>query len=437
VASIVTIGPSGVLEIGGTKVFPVCLSNPPYSDPTLSNPPDLPELLTTPEGADALAELASAGAVLVRIGMNNWSQGALEAQLANQRNWLDAAAARGLYCWVWLGDRATNLPPRAPTEPPSPQEQLLRKIVQGLRGHNALGAYKGVDEPANFFRQSRVPAAGMKRAYDVLKQVDSNHPLVVVQSPRSVGDLGVYAPTFDVTGADIYPVGYPPGLHRSAQPNEDIGIVGDVTTEMVQAAKGKPVWMTLQIAWSGVTAEGATLRFPTFAEERFMAYQAIVRGARGLAFFGGHLTHVGTRPICRPDDIQHGWNWRFWRRVLRPLVEELSAHSDLHPGLVAPASTLAVTCRTVDAAGKVTTKVPRDVEFIVRETGTDVFLIAAKRGGETLQVQFRFPGTSLQATGRALFEPPRTVAVSQAGRASSFRDWFGPYEVHVYRIGRA
>jgi hypothetical protein len=96
-----------------------------------------------------------------------------------------------------------------------------------------------------------------------------------------------------------------------------------------------------------------------------------------------------------------------------------------------------VTCRTVDAAGKVTAKVPPEVEFIVRETSTDVFLIAVKRGGETLQVQFRFPGTSLRATGRVLFEPPRTVAVGQAGGASSFRDWFGPYEAHVYRIERA
>ena len=51
-----------------------------------------------------------------------------------------------------------------------------------------------------------------------------------------------------------------------------------------------------------------------------MAYQAIVNGARGLAFFGGHLTADRA-----PADAQAGWNWTFWERVLRPLVEELTS----------------------------------------------------------------------------------------------------------------
>ena len=52
-----------------------------------------------------------------------------------------------------------------------------------------------------------------------------------------------------------------------------------------------------------------------------MAYQAIVNGARGLTFFGGHLTQVAT-----PADAKAGWNWTFWERVLRPLARR--AHLD-------------------------------------------------------------------------------------------------------------
>ena len=93
---------------------------------------------------------------------------------------------------------------------------------------------------------------------------------------------------------------------------------------MVRAAGGKPIWMTLQIAWSGVIATerhpANVQRFPSLSQERFMAYQAIVNGARGLAFFGGHLTQ-----IARPADAQAGWNWTFWERVLRPLLEELAS----------------------------------------------------------------------------------------------------------------
>jgi hypothetical protein len=432
--AVVKIEPSGALSVDGVKTFPICVSNAPFYDPSRSSPPGLPASMTTPEGTDALAELASGGVNMIRIGMQNWSAAELELQMTNQLQWLDAADRRKLLCWSWLGD--------VPSFPASGgvNEQLLRKIVQGLRGHRALAAYKGIDEPANFFRPQRVPVAAMKRAYDALKKIDANHPVVVIQSPRSVGDLGAYSATFDVTGADIFPIAYPPGEHAGASPNEDIGIVGDVTSTMKKAAKGKPVWMTLQIAWGGVTRAGTTLRFPTFAQQRFMAYQAIALGARGLVFFGGHLTQVGQppnlRPICTPVDIQHGWNWRFWRRVLRPLVEELSGHSDLHPALVAPPSSRAIRCRLVNAQGKVTAQTPKHLAFTLREVGDALYLIATRRGSPTIQVQFRLPGTKLAPTGRVLFEPPRTVSVRQAGGAAVFNDWFGPFEAHVYELER-
>ena len=67
-----------------------------------------------------------------------------------------------------------------------------------------------------------------------------------------------------------------------------------------------------------------------------MAYQAVVNGARGLVFFGGHLTEIAT-----PADAAAGWNWTFWERVLRPLVSELSS-PELAPALAAPNAKLAV-----------------------------------------------------------------------------------------------
>ena len=119
---------------------------------------------------------------------------------------------------------------------------------------------------------------------------------MIIQAPRStVAQLAPYRPAFDITGADIFPIAYPPGEH-SDLPNKDISVVGDVTRKMVRAAGGKPVWMTLQIAWSGTVTSArkpnVVPRFPTLHELRFMAYQAIVCGARGLMFFGGHLTQA-------------------------------------------------------------------------------------------------------------------------------------------------
>ena len=110
---------------------------------------------------------------------------------------------------------------------------------------------------------------------------------------------------------------------------------------MMTVAEGKmPVWMTLQIAWSGVIKPGKTLRFPTFAEERFMTYQAIINGARGLIYFGGHIPKA-----MAPEDAALGWNWRFWKRVLRPVIEEIGEKSPLQPALVAPDSKLPIAVR--------------------------------------------------------------------------------------------
>src|SRR5262249_8327341 len=154
-----------------------------------------------------------------------------------------------------------------------------------------------LDEPRNEPHPGQfTKPPGLIRAYKRIKALDPQHPVVITQAPRNtVAELAPYRPAFDVTGADIYPVSYPPAIH-SDLPNNDLSVVADVTGKMVQAAGGKPVWTTLQIAWSGVAASkdhpGRVPRFPSLLEERFMAYQAIVAGARGLVFFGGHLTQV-------------------------------------------------------------------------------------------------------------------------------------------------
>jgi hypothetical protein len=159
---------------------------------------------------------------------------------------------------------------------------------------------------------------------------------VIIQAPRgTIESLKRYNSVSDITGLDIYPIGYPPGAHSQfVKTNSEISMVGDYTQWMTEVAeRKKPVWMTLQIAWSGVIKEGKTLRFPTFAEERFMTYQAIINGARGLTYFGGGLPKA-----LNDEDRKLGWNWRFWNRVLRPVIEEIGAKSQLYPALVAPES---------------------------------------------------------------------------------------------------
>jgi hypothetical protein len=366
--------------------FPIVLSN---------GPPD----------AAGLKTVSDAGVTTVRTGRGDWSAAALDSQIAQERARLDQAHAAGLTCWVWLGS-LTNLGPNADTS-------LLRRVVEALHDHPALGAWKGHDEPAH----SNVSPDNLARGHRVVAATDGAHPVVIIQAPRGTAQsLVPYRPAFDITGVDIYPVSYPPGTHSDQRTN-DIAVVGDVTQWIRRAAGTKPVWVTLQIAWSGVLPPAHVPRFPSNAELRFMAYQAIANGARGLAFFGGHLTQVMT-----PADAQAGWNWTFWRESLQPVVSEL-ASSALGPALTASPGDVAVHTQP---------RVP-GVEIATREAGGFLYLFAVRRSGTTSQVGFAGLPASLKG-GQVLFEYANGEFRSVAVSGGAFRDWFAPHDAHVYRF---
>ncbi len=384
----VTINSDQVLEINGQKVFPIGFTMPP--------PPDG----KTPTGKNAIAELADAGATFMRTGAlaDGWNEACLE----REQKYMDAAARYGMHCLPFLREDACITTPA--------REAQLREIVNRFKDHPGLGAWKGEDEP----EWGKVPLPPLMKAKEIIKALDPNHPIVIIQAPRgTVETLRKYNECGDILGADIYPISYPPGLH-SLLTNSTISMTGDYTRTMMEVADGKmPVWMVLQISWSGVLNPGRTLRFPTFAEERFMTYEAIINGARGLLYFGGHNQKAMT-----PADRELGWNWAFWNRVLRPVVEEIGSKSPLYPALVAPNSTLPVKVAGTNA-----------IEFCVREAGGDLFILACKSTPGTAKVDFNGLPESA-TTAELMFESPRTVEAKNG----KFTDWFAPYEAHVYRF---
>ncbi len=378
-----------VIMINGRKVFPIGLTMGP------------PIGALTPDGVNGLSELRSAGALFIRTGTHGaWN----DTVIATEQAWLDAAAQSGMYCWSYLGSSSVV------TAGDTAQEAALRGFVNRFKDHPGLAFWKNYDEAA----YGGTPVEDLARGYNIIREEDPDHPVVQTHAPRlTVDQLRPYNAAADMLNLDIYPIGYPPGNH-SLLANKEISMVGDWTQFLADVAEGqKPYWMTLQIAWSGVTNPGKTLRFPTFPQERFMAYQAIINGARALNFFGGHLTTAMT-----PEDAALGWNWTFWIDVLRPVVEEIGEFSPLAPALVAPESSLPI--QVVGAS---------DVEFCVREVGADLFILACKREGATVNVEFR--GLPQWAgLGEMLYEEPRTVTAANG----SFTDWFGPFEVHAYRF---
>ena len=254
--ALVTVDPaSGALLEGGRKLFPLCLSNGPPSDSK------------APSGRNGLAEVAAAGINMVRTGTAAWGVETAPGLIALERQKLDAAASHGLFGWLWLGD-LTDLPPRTTPSQPSDRERLLQTVVNGLKAHPALAVWKGVDEPRNPARgDAWIRPAGLVRGYERVKALDPRHPLVVIQAPGSTAaQLTPYRPAFDLTGMDVYPVSYPPGIHGGAT-NKAVSVVGDWARVIGTAAGPKPFWMTLQIAWTGVVRSqgrpAVVPRFPT------------------------------------------------------------------------------------------------------------------------------------------------------------------------------
>lgn len=387
--SVVTINPDKIMLLNGRKIFPITLS------------PGPPTNGKTPTGADALDEFRSAGALFFRIAQTgNWnSQLIVEQQAA-----LDWAAQHGMYCMVNLRELSAFAAGDTNTE------TELRSVMNQFKNHPALAFWKNKDEAW----WGGVSVADLQRGYDVIKTVDTNHPVEQTHAPRgTVADLQPYNSAADILALDIYPIGYPPGAN-SLLTNKEISMVGDYTDFLAQVGNGqKHFWMIEQIAWSGVVPPAKTLRFPTLQQSRFMAYQAIIHGARGLMFFGGNVTAT-----LNPRDAALGWNWTFWDEVLKPVVKQIGDNSLLADALVQTNSTLPV---VIGGAS--------DVEFCVREVPPYLYLLACKREGATVNVTFSGLPSNIDS-GEVLYESPRIVIATNG----VFSDWFGPFEVHVYRF---
>jgi hypothetical protein len=398
----VIITPEHVLSINGRKLFPIGFTVPP--------PPDA----KTPGGKLALEEFRDAGATFIRTGpMRDIEEGkkyaAWDAEWAEREKlYMKAAARAGMYCAPYLKELA-EIDAKHPE-----REDRLRRVVRFFKGNPGLGVWKGADEP----QWGKRPVPDLVRAYHIIHEEDPNHPVWIVQAPRgSVDELRAYDVAYDIGGVDVYPIGYPPGRHLAeTDANRDISVIGDYTQKMLRVTDGrKPIWFTLQIAFSGTVPPKHPLRFPTFPQQRFMTYQAVINGARGLVYYGGNLG-----PTLSERDQPYGWNWTYWERVLRPIVEEVGDKGPLAAALCAANSKLPVKANA------------SAIELCVRETGRDVFVLACSRDPvKTAQVQFSgLPNDA--GDGNVLFESPRKVTVKNG----SFSDWFAPYDVHVYKLSR-
>jgi hypothetical protein len=396
VAAGTTSDPSGTLILNGRKVFPIVLAKGPDAG------------TTTPGGADAFAEIASGGVNFVKLGpaTTPWTTG----DIADTKRQDAAAAAAGLVTWV-------NLSTVAQATPGSASDTLLSDVITSLKadaGGSAIGAWKGADEP----RWSGIPPNALQFAYcrstgrgqsswcSGEPVLDSDHQWVTIEAPRgTAAELQPYSAVTDIHGVDVYPV-------TLQSPTGNLHDVGTWTSTVASVTPNHSVWTTLQVCASGSYDTSGHYVLPTLAQERYMAYDAIINGARSLAFYGGNI------PGCwSASDRQYGWNWTFWSSVLKPLLAELSDTSPLAPALV-----------NASTNDELSTSEPTTSAISRAGSGDDLWVIAARSGAGSGPVTIS--GLPSNIASGTVYTEGRSIAVANG----AFTDDFAQWAVHVYHL---
>lgn len=390
----------GGFVVGARPVFPVALSNPP------------PLLGKTPAGVPAPVAIARAGVSLVRIGpaWTGWTRQELAFVLA----WDRVAVRLGLRTWVRLNTFAA-------THPHWGGAARLAAVVHTLTSSPAaagIGLWQGADEPwsrdipahsLSFF-YCRLTGRGRRNACAGRPPLDAQHQLVTILAPSgSPAELAPYRSVSDGLGVDVYPVTLDdsyPDLHQ----------VGIWTRTIAGISRHRFVWTTLQIcSVRSYDRHTGAYVLPSAFEERYMLYDAIINGARGISFFGGRNPHC-----WNALDRRYGWNWTFWNSALEPLIRQIGSHSALAPALANAASNHVL--RTSDPGIEAISRAA------VAPAGRPLWVIAARTSPGSGEVTI----TGLPAAARSatVYGEGRRVLLSHGTLSDTFRQW----QVHVYRV---
>ncbi|MFA7171809.1 MAG: hypothetical protein WC340_00090 [Kiritimatiellia bacterium] len=272
-------------------------------------------------------------------------------------------------------------------------EESVDKTIAAVAGHPALLGYHFIDEPL----WCGIPLQPIRGAYDYFRRADPHHPVYINEAPRNMPEeVAPYAAASDMFGLDIYPVPEDKSNNHSDLDDITLSCVGKYTDRMREAVNDrKPVVMTLQgFAWKHLSDKQASAVYPTFEQSRFMAYDAIVHGAKGIMYWGTHYIQEKS----------------FWQVLFR-VTSELRDMSSVFTG-------------TPGRDGHVAFN-GDGIVFIHQICGKDNFIIAVNENQSEVKATFTLKGS--QPKLHVLFEN-RTVTEDHG----VFSDVFPPQSVHVY-----
>ncbi|GAA3407582.1 carboxypeptidase regulatory-like domain-containing protein [Paenibacillus hodogayensis] len=276
---------------------------------------------------------------LLAIGINT-IQGRFASNAAQLKAQLDAAHASGLKMLVPL---YTNMKVKENFE-------QNRQYVAMFKDHPAVLAWMIMDEPS----LHKVPQWELLESYRQVRAIDPVHPTYITDYDA----FETAGQATDILTTDVYPY-----RKDFMQPISAVGKSVRLARAAVDDAK--PIWTVLQTFRLANTVYDY---LPTIDQVRNMAYQSVLAGGKGLAYYS----------ITDP-----GWKLQ---------------QSELWPGLVQFKSELGLIGELVTQGAKIDEHIGNDVQWGIWERGSERYAVAINltKQNQTAALPIAVPGYEMQ-----------------------------------------
>lgn len=327
---------------------------------------------------------------------------------------LDSAQAHHVMTWIVTGS----------IQPGNEHADRKRiaQLVNKFKNHPSLLCWEMEDEPAFTWNSDkpRVKPEPLIETYQLIKQEDPDHLVITNHGPVNlVSTLARYNRTTDIVACDVYPVIphgikptyalYPDGLQGDLL-NPYISQVGEYTDKMKRVvSNSKPIFMVLQaFSWEMLKKkeerDSTMVKYPSFEESRFMAYNAIVHGATGILYWGSNYT---PQPSLFMDDLNKV------TRELAGMQEILSATN--------------VELNITKEYHELRYSIDTGIEILTKKVNDKYYLISVNSDKNPVKVSL----TGLDKYDKVnVLSEDRTVTIEKG----KLTDLYEPFDVHIYEL---
>jgi len=329
---------------------------------------------------------------------------------------LEKATQNNLLGWMSLGV-INNTSRNADVE-------RLSKVINMHKDNPAILCWEIADEPTYTWNSAepRIKPEPMKETYDLIKQLDNEHLVFTNHAPVNlISTLQKYNNSTDIVAVDVYPV-VPHGITPTYALLQDgmqgdllnpyISQVGEYIDKMKKVVNdSKPVFAVLQgFAWEMLKPENerneAMIKYPTYKESRFMAYNAIVHGASGILYWGWGYTP-------QPSEFMDN---------LYRVTSELSKMQNI-------VSTESISINIGKTYHELGNSVDAGIETILKKAEGNYYLIAVNSDKNKIKVTLE---GLINFNEAVVLKEDRDLSIENGNITDSFET----FDVHIYKLDK-